>query len=217
MEDDVHAAYQTFFFCEVATLDHRGVRVRDRARLPSRTRSCALDVANCMPNLHDSTTASSSYIPASAAPSHLNNTGCRIKYSEGKGRGVYGTYSVLGTLRVTPRMFSNCQLVIYSVQSHTRIYLARDQSRTTLLSWGIRSACKTHCTRPLHIQMERREDGPCPRSRYGSHPSMHLFAVSDFPFSRFPIQPLRQSERLLFHRRGHRVHPIQNDACRRTR
>jgi hypothetical protein len=49
-----------------------------------------------MPDLHDPT-ASSSHRPVPAAPEHLNNTGCRIKYSEGKGRGVYGR------LLVTPR------------------------------------------------------------------------------------------------------------------
>jgi hypothetical protein len=47
-------------------------------------------VANCMPDLNDPT-SSTSYRPAPTAPEHLNNTGCKIKYSEGKGRGVYGT------------------------------------------------------------------------------------------------------------------------------
>jgi hypothetical protein len=52
-------------------------------------RLCALDVANCMPNLNDPTT-STAHRPALAAPEHLNITGCKIKYSEEKGRGVYG-------------------------------------------------------------------------------------------------------------------------------
>ena len=53
-------------------------------------RLCALDVANCMPDIHDPTTSSSDR-PAPTSPEHLNNTGCKIKYSDGKGRGVYGT------------------------------------------------------------------------------------------------------------------------------
>ena len=52
-------------------------------------RLCALDVANCMPNLNDPTT-STACRPAPTAPEHLNITGCKIKYSEEKGRGVYG-------------------------------------------------------------------------------------------------------------------------------
>ncbi|KAF8465213.1 cytidine deaminase-like protein [Russula ochroleuca] len=47
-------------------------------------------VANCMPDLNDPT-SSTSYRPAPTAPEHLNNTGCKIKYSEGKGRGVYAS------------------------------------------------------------------------------------------------------------------------------
>jgi hypothetical protein len=58
-------------------------------KLLSSMRLCALDVANCMPNLNDPTT-STAYRPALAAPEHLNITGCKIKYSEEKGRGVYG-------------------------------------------------------------------------------------------------------------------------------
>ncbi|KAI9465019.1 hypothetical protein BJY52DRAFT_1209858 [Lactarius psammicola] len=50
-----------------------------------------------MPDIHDSTTNSSRssfHRPASIAPEHLNNTGCRIKYSEGKGRGVYASRAI---------------------------------------------------------------------------------------------------------------------------
>jgi hypothetical protein len=75
---------------------------------------CALDVANCMPDLHDPTASSSP-----TAPEHLNSTGCRIKYSEGKGRGVYGS------LFVTPRYVELISLS-HSVHSPARIYVARD-------------------------------------------------------------------------------------------
>lgn len=51
------------------------------------------DVAKRMPDLHDPTT-SSSLRSALTAPDHLNSTGCKIKYSEGKGRGVYGTSEI---------------------------------------------------------------------------------------------------------------------------
>jgi tRNA-specific adenosine deaminase 3 len=54
----------------------------------------ALDVVNCMLDLHEPT-ASSSHRPAPTAPEHLNNTGCKIKYTEGKGRGVYGAFRTL--------------------------------------------------------------------------------------------------------------------------
>ncbi|KAI0301142.1 hypothetical protein B0F90DRAFT_1810171 [Multifurca ochricompacta] len=37
-----------------------------------------------MRNLHHSTITSSSYKPASTTPEHLNNTGCKIKYSDGR-------------------------------------------------------------------------------------------------------------------------------------
>ncbi|KAH9999627.1 cytidine deaminase-like protein [Russula compacta] len=43
-----------------------------------------------MPDLHDPT-VSSSCRPAPAAPEHLNTTGCKIKHSDGKGRGVYAS------------------------------------------------------------------------------------------------------------------------------
>ncbi|KAH9969902.1 cytidine deaminase-like protein [Russula dissimulans] len=46
-----------------------------------------------MPDLHDPTT-SSSYRPASTAPEHLNSTGCKIKYSDGNGRGVYASKAI---------------------------------------------------------------------------------------------------------------------------
>lgn len=36
--------------------------------------------------------------PQQTAPEHLNSTGCRIRYSEGKGRGVYGTVASIFTL-----------------------------------------------------------------------------------------------------------------------
>jgi hypothetical protein len=51
------------------------------------------DVAKRMPDLHDPTT-SSSLRSALTAPDHLNSTGCKIKYSEGNGRGVYGTSEI---------------------------------------------------------------------------------------------------------------------------
>lgn len=50
-----------------------------------------------MPDIHDSTTASSespSHRPASIAPEHLNNTGCKIKHLEDGGRRVYGALSI---------------------------------------------------------------------------------------------------------------------------
>ncbi|KAH9038244.1 hypothetical protein EDB85DRAFT_1934288 [Lactarius pseudohatsudake] len=50
-----------------------------------------------MPDTHNSTTASSEssfHRPASIAPEHLNNTGCIIKYAEGKGRGVYASRTI---------------------------------------------------------------------------------------------------------------------------
>lgn len=72
-----------------------------------------------MPDLHDPTT-SSSHRPAPTAPEHLNNTGCKIKYSEGKGRGVYG----MSELLLTPSTPINYLSTIHSVQAYARIYIA---------------------------------------------------------------------------------------------
>ena len=47
-----------------------------------------------MPNLNDPST-STAYRPAPNAPEHINSTGCKIKYSEEKGRGVYGMSALM--------------------------------------------------------------------------------------------------------------------------
>ena len=46
-----------------------------------------------------------------AGPEHLNNSGCVIKLSPGKGRGVYGQYLDTFTLRVRWKL-SHLQLPV---------------------------------------------------------------------------------------------------------
>lgn len=98
-------------------------------KLLSSMRLCALDVANCMPNLNDPTT-STAYRPAPAAPEHLNITGCKIKYSEEKGREVYGMSAL--TVHHTSRPSSPS--IIHSIQAPARAYITRDQPRVALLN-----------------------------------------------------------------------------------
>ncbi|KAI9443456.1 hypothetical protein H4582DRAFT_1196519 [Lactarius indigo] len=67
-----------------------------------------------MPDIHNSTTGpseSSFHRPTFFAPEYLNNTGCIIKYAEGKGRGVYASRTIPAhtVLEISPALLFSAE------------------------------------------------------------------------------------------------------------
>ena len=178
---------------------------------------CALDVANCMPDLHDPTT-SSSHRPAPTAPEHLNNTGCKIKYSEGKGRGVYGTSGLLPSSH--PARLSIIYLSIASKPMPA--YTLLEISPALLFSAEEYEAHGRH-TALDHYTFKWRDGRMALALGLGAHCADHPIhphaplRLSNFDPYRLPVQPFRLSKRLLFHRHRHRVYPIHDRARHRAR
>lgn len=78
-----------------------------------------------MPDIHESSTTgsseSSSHRPPSIASEHLNNTGCKIKYSERGSRRVYGKLSVY---HMEHEIESEAHYTLHSIQNNTRAHTA---------------------------------------------------------------------------------------------